>query len=1310
MRFGNVRKMGPEQLACADEHDFQVVVDYPFDDPGFGPNDDEQVILDFEEKTGGTWTVSWLPSFFSREVNELLGDLVVLEHILDGKENRRTYLSHLRVEDRERAELDLENLRSQKRQRVFQAIEQAYGMRNDRPGDLDPAASVDEHLRLLKPGAQLLRRQAATLADTLSAVIDALLDARYPRHPKLSRKLSPQFVESMVERFGALVDSDDKRIPADRTLASEMGGTLGELGLVRATENAVLLMPDRTLQRIEQARVREHADRPTVAEVRRWIDENGAMGLTPLAMDLVVRCYARAEARTFVLHGKAFTPEAKRAPMPDEVELDKPDLPALSAWNAALGLAGTLFGIALPSRALHGDNLKRLETALLEKLGAVSGPARRLPDRLRRRLEQRGVATDAPRLATAESGRAMCEALEGLRGRQLVEVLATFEAKNSPSALSRQLAQAANALALLDDDLVFGPFAQLEGRAASIEGASELLASVDRALAQDEILAPSPSCAPSRTARSRSSRASIRRRRRLLCPARSSSSTSASRPSGPGALDRLERLLAEVRAALEAPATRACEARCESPRRARRSGPCAASMEPPGSSGRSAPAKRPPPLAGRVGVGDDQRSSYFRRPPRPPPASGRGDRATILCASRQPGDREERMTEPPRLSERDVSARLEKHYRQPHSRHLFAFYGSGADSMIDVSGAGRFAIVPVESELDLRDKLTSYEAPDARVVFLVPWSTEVPLDVSGRFAGNGKVLRVGVEARLRRMFGVAEVSDEACRAPLARYLLATDPDASFRSVEGRLTERALWSAWLRDRWGLEALALDALLGFAARDGRGGAFVAAMQPAPEVREGLLALFDRELGPAGRAIWTAWERGRGEVALGYAVLCEELAKTSDPSAAVWLRLEAQAGARRRRRAGGRDGPLGRRARRARLRVAARAGARAREAPRRGRRARGRGGGARRAVRAPAAAERVARAARRGRARAARGRRGALARGARAGERGAERARVARALPRERGDHAREARGDGGAPARVPRRSHRSPDGGAGHAARRRGRARRVVRGRGRLPGLGPRLRARLRAGRARARRLGRRGRRRRGARRARRALRERALGVDRGRPAVERGRADRRGARARRRAVPEGRSRSAPARPLARRDGVGAGGRAALVDGRARDGLGAAGLARERGGPHRQRAGAARLRGAADDHRGEPGRLLRRQAHGGRRGDQHPEGPRALRGAPRAARAVRGAAAPPPARGGAHGGRCRVAGGAHARRRCPPSRRRHRRQRDRRVAQGGPAAARPMGRRQHPAARGPARGRAAGGPGDPLRERPRARAGP
>lgn len=486
IRFGNVRKMGTDQLSCPSEHDYQVIVDYPFDESGFGPNDDEQVLQDFEEQAGGSWTLVWLPSFFSKDITDLLGDLVVLEHILDSHQNRKKYLAHLRVEDRERAELDLDNLRSQKKVRVMQAIEQAYGLRADKPNDVDPSASVDRHVRLLKPGAQLVQRTAASLEDALGAMVDALLDARYPRHPKLERQLTNRFVETMVERFGQLVDSDDKRITADRVLAADMGGTLGELGLVSARENAVLLLLDRTLQRLEQARNRERTERPTVGQVRRWVDESGTMGLQPNAEDLVVRCYARAEARTFILHGKAYTPDAKRE-MPDEVELEKPDLPELSVWDDALRIGGVLFGVALSSRALHGDNLKRFEQAVAQSLSKLVGPARQLPDLLRQRLDERGLATDAPRLATFESARALADALDGLVGRRLVEEVARFEPKTSASALARQLPQAANAVELLKNDLVFGPFGQLQLGAETIDGAAELLESVDAILAQDEV-------------------------------------------------------------------------------------------------------------------------------------------------------------------------------------------------------------------------------------------------------------------------------------------------------------------------------------------------------------------------------------------------------------------------------------------------------------------------------------------------------------------------------------------------------------------------------------------------------------------------------------------------------------------------------------------------------------------------------------------------------------------------------------------------------------------------------------------------------
>jgi hypothetical protein len=249
------------------------------------------------------------------------------------------------------------------------------------------------------------------------------------------------------------------------------------------------------------------------------------------------------------------------------------------------------------------------------------------------------------------------------------------------------------------------------------------------------------------------------------------------------------------------------------------------------------------------------------------------------------------MTEPPQLSSHDIRAQLEKHYAYPRHHHLFAFYGTGTETTVDVPHAGRFHVVPVESELDLRDKLTAFAGDDARAAFLVPWSTEIPLDLKGRFARGGKVLRVGSAARLSRMFGVAEVEDGARKSPLARYLLASEPGASFTTVEGRLTEAAMWQAWLTQRYGLDVpggMALDTLLGWAAVDGRGGDFVAAMQ-APEaagVREALLGFLAKRLGPAAPAVWRAWERASGATVLACAVLCEPFGKLPD-AAQLWIR---------------------------------------------------------------------------------------------------------------------------------------------------------------------------------------------------------------------------------------------------------------------------------------------------------------------------------------------------------------------------------------------------------------------------------------
>ena len=56
-------------------------------------------------------------------------------------------------------------------------------------------------------------------------------------------------------------------------------------------------------------------------------------------------------------------------------------------------------------------------------------------------------------------------------------------------------------------------------------------------------------------------------------------------------------------------------------------------------------------------------------------------------------------------------------------------------------------------------------------MYLVPWTDDLPLDLRGRFARDGRVTQVGREARLKRLFGVVDVDADAARSPLADWLL-----------------------------------------------------------------------------------------------------------------------------------------------------------------------------------------------------------------------------------------------------------------------------------------------------------------------------------------------------------------------------------------------------------------------------------------------------------------------------------------------------------------------------------------------------------
>ena len=225
--------------------------------------------------------------------------------------------------------------------------------------------------------------------------------------------------------------------------------------------------------------------------------------------------------------------------------------------------------------------------------------------------------------------------------------------------------------------------------------------------------------------------------------------------------------------------------------------------------------------------------------------------------------------------------------------HLVAVLGTGAPGLVRTH-VGEFAVVPVRSELELRRQLPPLdldpaEALEIRQVYLVPWD-ELPLDISGRFAGHGRVLTLPRVSLLRARLGVEEVDTSVLESRLADYLLRRAPRIRLPGM-GRLTEALLWQGWLASEWRTPAdLNVPEMLVWAASDGRGPQFAAAMaaRDAEGVRDELMRLLSRQLGALGPILWRAWERGEGRELLAFAVICEALAGSEAPEVRTWLEL--------------------------------------------------------------------------------------------------------------------------------------------------------------------------------------------------------------------------------------------------------------------------------------------------------------------------------------------------------------------------------------------------------------------------------------
>lgn len=187
-----------------------------------------------------------------------------------------------------------------------------------------------------------------------------------------------------------------------------------------------------------------------MGDVRRWLDEPEALGLTPPVSALLAMVVAEQLGRRFTEHGGPATPTLER--LGDHLVLAEQALPDEQVWTAARDRAQAMLGLT-PNPARTPTSVGQLADDVAERLRALSSAALDLPGLLEQRLATLGVAQSA-RLHTAREAATLVDAVvrAGTDAVARLEAYARAPLEAPVETVGTSLASSAAVLAALDRD------------------------------------------------------------------------------------------------------------------------------------------------------------------------------------------------------------------------------------------------------------------------------------------------------------------------------------------------------------------------------------------------------------------------------------------------------------------------------------------------------------------------------------------------------------------------------------------------------------------------------------------------------------------------------------------------------------------------------------------------------------------------------------------------------------------------------------------------------------------------------------------
>jgi hypothetical protein len=434
--FSNVRGLAADRARGADGR-WRVIIDLPIDPEGAGISDDEAWIEKLRGELGTAETAFWLPGLFTHEVLEELGRLVTIEGALPRLEQ---YAEQLSPSDREIARSLLENRRSQLRTRIQQALDQAYGIFSPSPEVIEDADFESFHA--VDPGLGLRPPVAPDLGGAFEGLADQLLRHQFPAHPEFGEAVKPSALRAVWEEVRTATEAEGGRIVVEKSRRARMAAIAAPLRLGEMHEGPFVLgryWPDL----FSRLAARDGVERPTVAQLRAWMDEGEAMGLTPLVSSLVILTYAAQENLRFRRHGAPY-PASELTELPDDLELIAQPVPDEQTWELAVARAGAIFGIVVPPLR-SAANLERYGRSLIDSAASKVDAARKLLAHLEGNLVGTlGVDQDAPRLRTAREAERVLAALQKGEEIEALPMLAAERYDATNEELSSSIAKAAS--------------------------------------------------------------------------------------------------------------------------------------------------------------------------------------------------------------------------------------------------------------------------------------------------------------------------------------------------------------------------------------------------------------------------------------------------------------------------------------------------------------------------------------------------------------------------------------------------------------------------------------------------------------------------------------------------------------------------------------------------------------------------------------------------------------------------------------------------------------------------------------------------